>query len=103
MELPESNEAAALLDLIGPGNAEALRISEDARILLLHQNALLSPCLEVACRARVDTFAALRIEKFRQAEDNADEVVRAALVIRLLHRRRDLVIRLGHHILQPDC
>jgi hypothetical protein len=91
-----------LLHYFGSGNLEALRISEDAGGLLLGQNALLAPGAEVARRPRIDVLAALGVKEFRQAQDDAHQVEGAALVVGLLHGRRDLVVGLGDHVFQPD-
>jgi hypothetical protein len=58
---------------------------------------------EVAGGAGVDAFAALGIEEFGQAEDDANQVVGAALVVGLLHGRGDFVVGLGDHVFKPDC
>ena len=62
MQTAEGDESAALLDFIGTGNAEALGVGEDAWILLLDENGLFPPCLEVAGGARIDTLATLGIK-----------------------------------------
>ena len=50
---------------------------------------------EVARRAGIDVLAALGVKEFRQAEDDADQIVGAALVVGLLHGRRDSCRRAG--------
>ncbi len=83
---------------LGAWHLESLRVRKHAGSFLLDQYSLLAPGLEVAGRAAINTFASLGIEEFRQTQDDAHQVVRAALVIGLLHGRRDLVIRLRDHI-----
>src|SRR5487761_2168854 len=95
VQLAEGDVTAPLFHRVGAGNLEALRVSKDAGSFLLDQDALLLPGLEVACRAAIDAFAPLRIEKFRKAEDDAHQAVRAALVVSLLHGRGNLIIRLS--------
>jgi hypothetical protein len=95
-------KAAPLLHDFGSGNLEALRVGEDAGGLFLGQNALLAPGAEVARRAGIDVLAALGVEELRQAQNDAHQVVGAALVVGLLHGRRDLVVGLGDHVIQPD-
>ena len=102
VQLAEGDEAAPLLDDLGAGNLEALRVGEDAGVFFLRQHALLAPGAEVARRAGIDALAALGVEQFRQAQDDAHQVVGAALVVGLLHGRRDLVVGLGDHVLQTD-
>src|SRR5579871_4161152 len=101
MQFAECDEAAALLDRIRSRNPEALRIGVNAWVLLLHQDALLLPGLQIAGCAGVDALAALGIEKFRKAENDANQIERAALVVSLLHGRRNLVIRLSYYVIQP--
>ena len=60
------------------------------------------PGSEVAGGAGVDTFAPFSIKELRQSEDDADQVVGAALVIGLLHGRGDLVVGLGDDIFKPN-
>ena len=102
VELAQGDKAPALLHNLSAGNLEALRIREDAWVLLLRQDALLAPGAEVARGSRVDAFAPLRIEEFGQAENDSDQVVGAALVVSLLHRWGDFVVRLSYHVVQPD-
>ena len=102
VDLAEGDKAAALFYDVGAGNLEALRIGEDAGVLFLGQNALFAPGLEVAGGARIYAFAALGVEQFRQSEDDADQVVGAALVVGLLHGRRDLVVGLGDNVFKAD-
>ena len=87
MKAAEGDEAAAFFDLVGSGDAEALGVGEDAGIAFLDENGLFAPCLEIAAGAGVDALASLGIKKFGQSQNNADQVVGAALVISLLHGR----------------
>jgi hypothetical protein len=59
--------------------------------------------MELACGAGVDAFATFRIEEFGKAEDDAHEIERAALIVSLLHGRRDFVAGLGDDIFQTNC
>ncbi len=102
MELSNGDEAATLFNDGGSGNGEALRISEDAGLLLLNQDAFFAPGLQIRCGARVDTFTPLGVKEFRQAENDADEIVGAPLVVCLLHGGRDFVVRLSGDVLKPD-
>ena len=70
---------------------------------LLDQHALLAPGAEVAGGARIDAFAPLGVKQFRQSQDDADQVEGAALVVGLLHGRRDLVVGLGDDVFQANC
>ena len=45
VELAESDESAAFLDLAGTLDPEALRVGEDAGVLLRDKDGLLAPCL----------------------------------------------------------
>ncbi len=98
VQLAQGDESAPLFHHIRPRHLESLRVGEDAGRFLLNQNALFAPGAEVARRPGVDTFVSLGIEEFRQTKDDPDQVEGTALVISLLHGRRDFVIRLGNHI-----
>ncbi len=111
MKLAEGDKAAPFLDPHWNrrphrnrtrGYAEALRIGKDAGSFLLNQDALLLPGAKVAGGAGINAFAALGIEEFKQTENDADQIERAALVISLLHGRRDFVVGLSDHIIQLD-
>src|SRR5271165_3083213 len=102
VEFAQGNKSVALFYFAGARNVEALRVRKDAGRFLLDQDTLLAPCAEVTRRARINAFPTLGIEEFRQAEDDAHQVIRAALVISLLHRRGDLVVGLRHYVVQPD-
>ena len=102
VELAEGNKTSPLLHNFRSGNLETLRIGEDAGVLLLGEDALLAPGGEVACGAGIDAFALFRVKEFRQSEDDADQIVRAALVVSLLHGRGDLVVGLGDGVFEAD-
>ncbi len=87
VQLAQRDESSPFLHDVCAGNLESLRVGENARSFLLDQDALLFPGLEVARRPSVDTFVSLRIEQFRQTQNDAHQVVRAALVVGLLHGR----------------
>ena len=95
-------KAAAGLKDVGSGELELLGIGEDAGVLFLGQNALLAPGPEVLCGARIYAFSFFGVKEFRQSEDDADQVVGTALVVGLLHGRRDLVVGLRDHVFKPD-
>ena len=100
--LADGDKAAPLLDHFRSGHLEALRVGKDRRRLLLRQHSLLLPGVQIARRAGVDALSALGVKKLRQTQNNADKIVWAALVVGLLHRRRDLVVGLRDHVLQAD-
>ena len=100
VQLAEGDKAAPLLQVSASRNLELLRVGEDAGILLLDQNALLTPGAEIARGSGVDAFAPLGVKEFRQAQNDADQIVRAALVVGLLHGGRDFVVGLGDHVTQ---
>ena len=102
VQFSQCDESAAFSLSVRARHCEALGVSKHTRSFLLHQDSLLAPGLEVAGRARIYAFSPFGIEEFRQAEDDADQVVRAALVVSLLHGRGDFVIRLCHNGVQPD-
>jgi len=103
VELAEGDEAAALLDDSGAGDAEALGVGVDAGGFFLGEDAELSPDVELACSAGVDAFAAFGIEEFGQAEEDADQVEGAALVVGLLDGGGDFVVGLGDDIFKANC
>src|SRR6266567_5037033 len=102
VQFSQGYKSAALFYRVGAWHLEALRVGKHTRSLLLHQDSLFAPGLEVASRPRIYAFPAFGIEEFRQTEDDADQIKRAALVVSLLHGRGDFVIRLGDYGLQPD-
>src|SRR6185437_8451916 len=103
IEASERDEATALQDFAGTArNLKALRIGEDRRIVVGLENALVAPLTKVSRRACVDVVHARLIKEFRQPEDNAHEVVGASSVVDLLHRGRDLVVRLGDDVFDAN-
>ncbi len=102
VQLAQRDKAAPLLHDFSSRNLEPLRIGEDRRRFLLHQDALLPPRLEVARRAGINAFPFCCVKQFRHAQDDPHQVVRAALIIGLLHGRSDLVVGLGDHVLQTN-
>jgi hypothetical protein len=105
-EFAEGDEAAPLdHGAIARGNGEALGVGEDAGVLFPGEHALGAPLGEVAGGAAVDAVGLagrVVVEELGQAEDDPDQVVRAALVVGLLHGGRDLVVGLGDDIFKPD-
>ena len=93
---------------IGSGDGETLRVGEDAGLFLAREHALGAPVGEVARRAGINVRAAFAVragsavEEFGQAENDAHQVVGAALVVGLLHGWRDLVVGLGDDIFKAD-
>ena len=81
-----------------PGDLKTLRVSKDRRFVVGLQDARFAPFAEVACRSGVDVVDAWLVKQFRQAKDDANQIVGAASVVDLLHCGRDLVIRLGDHV-----
>ena len=102
VHLSESDKAAALLYDVISRNLKALRIGENAGVLFLGQNALFAPGSEVLCGARINAFTLFGVKQLRQSEDYTDQVVGAALVIGLLHGRRNLVIGLRDDVFEAD-
>ncbi len=89
---------------------EPLGVSKDAGVLFLGQNPHAPPIGEIARGAGINVVAPRFVKEFRQAQDDADQVVQAALVVSLLHRRGNLVVGLGddvfyaHHAwVVPQC
>jgi hypothetical protein len=103
VEFAQGDEPAPLFDFGRARNPETLRIGEDTGIFLLYQNALLPPGAKIMCGPRVDAFAFLGVKEFRQAQNDAHQVEWTALVVSLLHGRRNLVVGLSHDVVQPDC
>ena len=103
VELAEGDKAAPLLDDFGAGDAETLRVGEDAGVFFLDEDALFAPGAEVAGGAGIDALSAFGIEEFREAEDDAHQIEGAALVVGLLHGGRDLVVGLGDDVVQANC
>src|SRR6202041_2936527 len=100
VQLAQGDEAAPLLNRFGSGYLETLRIGEDARVFFLDQDGLFAPGAKIAGGAGVDALATLGVEKLGQSEDDADQIEGAALVVSLLHGRRNLVVRLGDDVVE---
>jgi hypothetical protein len=47
-------------------------------------------------------FSSFGVKQLRQSEDDADKVVWTALIISLLHSRRDLVVGLGDGVFEAN-
>ena len=67
VQLAEGNKPAPFLHNLSSRNFESLRISEDAGVLFLDQNALFPPGGKIPRCPRIDAVAPLGIEQFRQA------------------------------------
>jgi hypothetical protein len=101
-DLAQSDEAAALSDGSGiAGDGIDLAIGVDGGLVLGDKDFLFAPLAKILSRTGVDVVA-LVIEKLRQAEDDADEVEGAALVINLLERRSDLVVGLRNDVVEAN-
>src|SRR6185312_4477720 len=87
VKLAEGDEAPALAKgrRAGgrTGNGEGLRVGKDAGIGFLGENTVASPRAEICCGAAVNVLTAFPIKEFRQAEDDAHQIVGAAPVIGL--------------------
>jgi hypothetical protein len=102
VQLAESDESAPFFDDLRARHFETLRIGEDARGIVLRQHALLAPGGEVTRRAGVNALSAFGVRLLRQAQDDAHQIERAAMVVSLLHGGRNLVIGLGYYVLEPN-
>jgi hypothetical protein len=98
-ELAQSNKSAALPHHAGlSGQRELLRIGEDTWLPLLRQDAGFPPGGKVAGSLRIQVAAL--VKQLRQPQNDANQIVGTALVIGLLHGRRDLVVGLRDHVLR---
>jgi hypothetical protein len=105
VELAEGDESAALEhDSRGAGELEALRVGEDAGLFFADEDAACAPCGEVSRGPGVDGLLTGlgAVKELGQTKDDAHQVVRTALVVGLLHRRRDLVVGLGDDVFDAD-
>lgn len=106
VKLTEGDETAALADNLyarsGIGEGKSLRIGEDTGFALLGKNAIPAPIGEIPGGAAVNILGPVPVKEFREAEDDAHQIERAALVIGLLHGGCDFVVRLGYYVVETD-
>ena len=101
MQFAERDEAATLANFRGTGHGVTLRVAEDGRRGFLRENVFLAPGFEVGGGAGVDVRLFI-VARLADAQNDADQAVRALVVVALLRGGRDLVIGLRHHVLQLD-
>ncbi len=102
IELAKSDEAFAFANqAVCAGHGELLRIGEDAGLSFGSEHALRAPVFEIASGAAVDVLSLLTVKQFGKPQNDADQIVRAAPVIGLLHRWRNLVVGLRYDIVHP--
>jgi hypothetical protein len=103
IDTPQRDEPAPL-DLRSrriAGYFERLRVDVDAGLRVLLQHTFRLPLLERGRRARVNILSAI-VARLGLAKNDAHQVVRAVLVILLLHRGADLVVRLRQDVVSRD-
>ena len=112
VEVAEGDEAAALLDLIGVGDGVGLGVAVEGWFGLFAEDVVLAPVFEGLGGAGVDVVGLLAggeevlglgVAGEVFAEDDADEVVGAGVVVALLHLRGDLVVGLGDDVFHMDA
>ena len=102
LQASERDESPAFPHSSAARNLKALRVGKDRGFIVGLQRALLAPFPEVSCGAGINIVDSRLIKQFGQAEDDAHQVIGAATVIDLLHRRRDLVIGLSDHVFDAN-
>ena len=100
IEVTQADEAAALADLRGAGYGIALRVAEERGRFVFLEDVLLPPVNQVGGGAGV--YVVGFGVRLALAQDDADQVVGALRIVGVLHGRRDLVVRLGHHVFKAD-
>ena len=113
VEMAEGDEAAALADFVGVGHGVGLGVAVEGGLGLFARGCSSArQALRVFGGAGVDVVGLLAggeellrlgVAGLVFAEDDADEVVGAALVVALLHLGRDLVVGLGDDVFHVDA
>ena len=112
VEVAEGYEAAALADFVGVGDCVGLGVAVEGWFGLFAEDAVLAPVFEGFGGAGVDVVGLLAggqellglgVAGEVFAEDDADEVVGAGVVVALLHLRGDLVVGLGDDVFHLDA
>ena len=112
VEVAEGDEAAALADFGGAGDGVGLGVAVEGGLGLFGEDVLFAPVVEVLGGAGVDVvgllaggeeFLGFGVAGLVFAEDDADEVVGAGLVVALLHGGGDLVVGLGDDVFHVDA
>ena len=112
VEVAEGDEAAAFADLVGAGDGVGLGVAVDGGLGLFGEDVVFAPVVEVFGGAGVDVvglfaggqeFLGFGVAGLVLAEDDADEVVGAGLVVALLHGGGDLVVGLGDYSFHVDA
>jgi hypothetical protein len=102
VEMAEGDEAATLADLVGVGNGIGLGVAVEGGLGLFGEDVLLAPIAESFGGACVYVFL-IGVGGEVLAENDADEVVGAGLVVTVLHGGGDLVVGLGDDIFHVDA
>ncbi len=105
VEVAEGDEAAALADFVGVGDGVGLGVAVEGGLGFFGEDVLAAPGAQGVGGAGVDVCS-LQSGVGRGnvlAEDDADEVVGAGLVVALLHGGGDLVVGLGDDVFHVDA
>ncbi len=112
VEVAEGDEAAAFADLVGMGDGVGLGVAVEGGLGLFAEDVFFAPGFEGLGGAGVDVVGLLAggeevlgfgVAGEVFAEDDADEVVGAGVVVALLHLRGDLVVGLGDDVFHVDA
>ncbi len=98
VELAEADEPAALTNFFGAGDLVGLGVAEEGGLGLFLEDAFGAPLVERGGGAGVDVFAVFGVGGELFAEDHADEVVGARLVVAVLHFGGDFVVGLSDNV-----
>ena len=98
-DFAESDETFTDQALAGVGHGEFLEVRKNAGLGIAGQHAGGDPVFQML-RGTGVRIVRLGIRRSAFAQDDAHQVVRAEREIALLHRRRDLVVRLGDEMVQ---
>jgi hypothetical protein len=99
VEFSQSDEGPPLVNLaVSPWHREPLRVSKDAGVFFLGQNPRPPPVREIPRCPGINVVASRFVKEFRQTENDAHQVIQAALVVSLLHRWGNFVVGLGDDV-----
>src|SRR5579864_2304675 len=99
MNPAKGDESATLGDIARAGDGEVLRVQVKGRLSILTQYAARAPVMKVFRGAGVNVEGVV-VGFPTAAEDDAHQIVGAALVVPGLHFRSDFVVGLRDHVAQ---
>src|SRR5581483_1358159 len=97
LNFPQGDETAALDRSSAVRRRKALDIVVQRGFVVLPQNMRLAPLLKMFGGAGINVTM-VTIPGLRSSQDDANQVIRARVMVLLLHLRSDLVVGLGNNL-----